>query len=328
MPASADYYSIYEGIWINWSRGRILGSTITLNRRDGGLLISFIALFVTFVGTASWRIICFALHHHLSSEAPRDALYHQQQAVLRNSANGSSGLCSLSHILWTWRHYKSHHPFRRMLPTIILTVIFLGSFAVAGVFSSKIATSTGTEVLVSSRYCGVLNTTGVDLVSMAMIMKPYFVQSTTDAVNYGQNCYTNTSNSQECRTYVKKQLPWTSNRNASCPFPREMCKNDHSNLELDTGFIDSSDHLGMNGPPEKRVILRSVQRCAPLAIEPFVNKTSVRRDDLEANLTRVYLGPTMYADASDDHTLGHWDYSNPNDTSPDGTGFTGDYKIR
>lgn len=101
MPDSSDYYTIYEGVWTNWSHGRVFGSTITLNRRDGGLLISFIALFVTLVSTAFWRILCFAIHHYLSSEAPRDALYHQQQAILLNSANGGSGLWSLSQMLWT-----------------------------------------------------------------------------------------------------------------------------------------------------------------------------------------------------------------------------------
>lgn len=52
MSELADYYSIYEGVWINWARGRVFGSTITLNRRDGGLIISFITLFITLVGTA------------------------------------------------------------------------------------------------------------------------------------------------------------------------------------------------------------------------------------------------------------------------------------
>lgn len=45
---------------------------------------------------------------------------------------------------------KTPSVYRRMLPILIFTIICLGAFTVAGVLSSKIATSTGAEVLVTS----------------------------------------------------------------------------------------------------------------------------------------------------------------------------------
>ncbi|KAL9114279.1 MAG: hypothetical protein Q9227_001701 [Pyrenula ochraceoflavens] len=41
--------SIYLGLWTNWSHGTVRGATITLTKRDGGLLIAFLALFISTV---------------------------------------------------------------------------------------------------------------------------------------------------------------------------------------------------------------------------------------------------------------------------------------
>lgn len=95
-----SYYRIYTGVWTNWSHGAVFGRTLTIDRRDGDLLIAFIALFVTIVGTSFWRLACFALHSFFSSEATRDGIYHQRQAILRNSANGANGLWRLGQTQW------------------------------------------------------------------------------------------------------------------------------------------------------------------------------------------------------------------------------------
>jgi hypothetical protein len=58
---------IYLGVWTNWRHGAVGGLTITLTRRDGGLLTAFLALFVGVVGTCFWRLSCFVLHWYLSS---------------------------------------------------------------------------------------------------------------------------------------------------------------------------------------------------------------------------------------------------------------------
>lgn len=102
-----------------------MGATLTLNRVDGNLLIAFTAVFVGVVTERIWRIACVLVSYFskrivrdhatsksfghfrsaqtnnigldtdvgdsrifyrcYSSSEPRDALYHQQQAILRNS---------------------------------------------------------------------------------------------------------------------------------------------------------------------------------------------------------------------------------------------------
>ncbi|EKG10119.1 hypothetical protein MPH_12719 [Macrophomina phaseolina MS6] len=91
----SSHYDIYTGFWTNWSRGPVLGATITTPRQSGTIFIAILALFVSIVGTHFWNITCFCLHYILSSSKSQDALYHQRQATLRNSATGTSGLWGL-----------------------------------------------------------------------------------------------------------------------------------------------------------------------------------------------------------------------------------------
>lgn len=72
-------YNVYLGAWTNWSRGRILGATLTLESRYGLLLLSFTAAFVGLVASRFWRIMTLMLHRIYSTPEPRDALHHQRQ---------------------------------------------------------------------------------------------------------------------------------------------------------------------------------------------------------------------------------------------------------
>lgn len=43
--------TVYLGLWTNWSRGSVLGETLTISRKDGDLLIALTVFFVTLVGS-------------------------------------------------------------------------------------------------------------------------------------------------------------------------------------------------------------------------------------------------------------------------------------
>src|ERR1700760_4402597 len=93
--ASSLQNHVYLGFWTNWSRGVILGRTLTLSRENGAYLSSFITILVTFTGTATWKIIRFLLHRYLSSPNGADAIHHQRQAILRNSESSLSSFWKL-----------------------------------------------------------------------------------------------------------------------------------------------------------------------------------------------------------------------------------------
>lgn len=273
----AQLYSdddVYLGVWTNWSRGRVRGATLTLSRRNGGLLTAFLALFVTVVGTRFWRIGCFCIHRYYSSDHARDALCHQRQAILRNAANGTSGLWGLLRACWAWKG-SGLAPYRRFLPSTIFAILTFMAFAVATIFSSEITTSVGREVLLKGSNCGSLtNDTSID--DYDVIVNPYISQRTALSVAYAQRCYNNYANPRDCSLFYKPRLQWTTDRNATCPFPgeKDICLNNFDNLHLDSGYIDSDRDLGINSPPGTRFLYRSAIRCAPLKTEGYTKNTT------------------------------------------------------
>lgn len=259
------------GIWTNWSRGHIVGTTLTLTHRDGALLTAFLAVFITFVGTSFWRIASFILHQFLSSRRSADGLYHQAQAVLRNSANASAGLIRLLEISWAWRS-KTARPLYRMIPLLTAIAISIAAFAVASIFSAQISSAMGDEILISSKLCGLPFNGDPSVVDERMvdtIYRPYNAKQISAYANYVRTCYTNVSHAQGCNSFIKRQLSRITDRNASCPFERSLCRRQDQNIKLDTGYLNINSELGVNFPAHLQSSIRYTLHCAPLATSDY-----------------------------------------------------------
>ncbi|KAL1625938.1 hypothetical protein SLS56_007084 [Neofusicoccum ribis] len=288
---------IHLGTWTNWSQGQILGATLTLDRQNGGLLIAGMALFVTWVATSFWRICCLMFHRMYSTDKPRDGLYHQRQAILRNSASAGSGLTSLLQTGWAWRR-NTRLSFCRTLPVMLFAALCIVAFAFASVFSSKISTAMSNEVLVWSPNCGYTNTVFNDPESLAaQTFEPYLQQDAVSYANYAQRCYhTNTSLVLGCSQFAKKSLRSSFQGNASCPFGGDICRSNSSNLVLDTGFLDSHYDFGLNTPLGERYQYRQRVQCAPLNTQGYSRPYTALNG---RKYTRYYFGERIPRDAQD-----------------------------
>lgn len=146
----AESFTVYTGIWINWSYGKIQGSTLTLDQRGANLLIAFTALFVALVSVHVWNIMCFALHTINSNSRRHDIVHHQRQAILRNYRDPASAALTLIRLAWTWRRTHKTHKHLALLGLLLLVSIGLN---VATGFSSGIARDDH-EVLLRGYRCG------------------------------------------------------------------------------------------------------------------------------------------------------------------------------
>ncbi|KAF2690971.1 hypothetical protein K458DRAFT_398912 [Lentithecium fluviatile CBS 122367] len=275
VSTDAGGYDVHLGFWTNWSHGKIQGATVTLSRQSGGLLIAFLALFVSATGTSFWRICCFLTHSIYSKDEPQDGLHHQRQAILRNTASAHQGLVSLLWVCYSWR--KPKFPLRRILPLSLIAMLIAGAFAIA--------------VLLSGKHCGIfLSEPKNENVSLAVIMQ-YLTQRTTAFLDRSLQCYSNnrTAKSENCRPYIKPTLPYSVISNASCPFSEEICLSKDINLLLDTGLLNSHDHLGLNAPPSSRFHFRSRVHCAPLATEGYT-KVHMNSQPPQIPIQRYYYG--------------------------------------
>jgi hypothetical protein len=275
---------VHLGSWTNWSYGPIRGATITLTRSHGGLLTTFLALFVTFAGTCFWQLLCFCIHHWLSSEVPQDAIYHQRQAILRNAANGQTGLRNLIRLAWVWRQH-GRRTYHRLVPLILITFILTTAFTIAGLFSSWVSSTRGNEVLLEGSHCGLF---GVD--SDIDTYNNRFAQTTTGSADYAQRCYSSNASSTECPTFAVPRLPYTINRSAECPFEPSICQDQNLNVKIDTGYINSHDHLGINSPVKRRFLYRSITQCAPLKTEGYSDRINHTYESIEREWIRFFYG--------------------------------------
>ena len=174
----------------------------------------------------------------------RDALHHQQQALLRNSHSVANTLWLWWTIGWAWRS-KSNHSVMRSLGLILVAIFHIAMFMCAGIFSSKVAL-TDNAALALSNNCGSWPLEDIYLDSdnstseSLLKQNAYLVNARKEIVNslnYIQNCYGGDS---KCTRYMKTALPnnkgYNVNGNAPCPFDDELCTTE--TVHIDTGMFN------------------------------------------------------------------------------------------
>ncbi|KAI1809712.1 hypothetical protein GGS20DRAFT_263862 [Poronia punctata] len=274
----ADQYPVYTGVWTNWSRGQVKGSTLTLRRRDADLLIALTAFFIAFVSSRTWKILCFIFHRFYSTAAQQDTLYHQRQTILRNSSSPESGIQMLLQLLWANRRSKGR--FRPLLPALV-AILCQSIFIVVGGLSSRLSTVVGDEVLIKSLNCGY--TQGSTDRHVYFRQLAYEASRVNSAANYAQECYTEENTTPgflSCGRFVTKSVGKRMNTKASCPFKDHLCRSRHNNLHIDSGYIDTNTVLGLNAPPDEGMLFRNVLHCAPLTTTGFTSEMDTQLGNL------------------------------------------------
>lgn len=158
-----------------------------------------------------------------------------------------------------------------------------------GIMSSHVTSSNANTVLLSGKQCG---TTKADPVSDSDFSQDihditYRAKKYTEYLTYALQCYRGSPNSEKCRTFTRPQLPYKKISNAPCPFTNGLCLANSSSLSLDTGYMSSGEHLGINGKPEFH--LRQARQCAPLATDSY--KRNYTNNETGQQFVRYYLAP-------------------------------------
>lgn len=266
--------SVYLGLWTNWSRGYVLGSTWTLSREHGNYVIALTAFFIAFVATRFWRISCFVFHQVFSNPAAAETMHRQRQIILCNSSSPEAGLLSLSTLLWVSRRLGLRRLYGLVL-LILFVIVCVSGFVVAGSVSSRISTDVGSEVLLRADDCGQFVARPTAGWSNKWNLNTAGMVST--AIQYAEQCYTSdrTSKMVRCAGFIVPKLPTAvMDYNAGCPFQDSLCRTNSSNILLDSGPLDSREHFGLNTPDSQRFQQREVLHCAPLKTEGYESTVS------------------------------------------------------
>lgn len=271
---------IFEGVWTNWAKGRVVGLTLTLSAHNANILSPVLANLVATAGGQLWRLFQFAIHQLRATPEPRNFLFWFQQIALRNTAIDINAFWRFIKFAFVFKHEEAIHSFKNSIPLITFTLFHIALVNLASSFTPTLLTA-GNEVLSKGPFCGTYNdtyTTGIiysnDTSTEALRLKMEFKQNVNSIFASVQQhvdiCQTSLDGCDSTRP-VKSLKSTATILYGKCPFDSSICHPDiEGALELDTGIISSHSHLGFNFPKEDQVAFRVRSLCAPLDNSRFV----------------------------------------------------------
>lgn len=92
--------------------------------------------------------------------------------------------------------------------------------------------------------------------------------ASTTARDYARSCYGSKSQSiATCNLYTATSLPYDTDAGAACPFGGNRCLlGERGAFRMQTAWLDSHDHLGINAPKPNRVQYRRTTTCSVLNV--------------------------------------------------------------
>lgn len=239
-----------------------------------------------------WHLITFLIHQLRATGRSEDALFRQQQALLRTLPAPSSVMADTIKLWWAWRG-KTKRPFLRSLILLIIAILFTVGTGAASVFSSLVVDTTSLEVLVKSRNCGWAHPLRMFEKSMVRPVKKA-------ADPYADLCYTNGASKNAnklpstCDSLVQRELPFNTTR-VPCPFEKTACEPGLESVSFDTGLMDVGSSFGLNIHDSDGVKFRQKMTCSLMAINTKYN-TGVP-------YSAAYDGSRAPNSSSDPHSL-------------------------
>ena len=252
----------YFGPWVDWSRGRVLGATITLSNHNAGLLVAFFALFVSFAMGKLWTLASHGVYYLGPGSKSTDELPREHLDILQNSATPEAAVWRFG--VLSYDHRSDSCSFRRTALWMVFAFFSYALVGAAAIFSPNAIKGSSSETLVRSSQCGFWNYTITRDTPATSNQK--MLNRTADALQYARNCYGATAlKPSQCGKFTKRDIKWKSESNVECPFTASICRiNTTAAYRMDTDLLDSHVYLGINAPPKDRIGFRKVTTCATL----------------------------------------------------------------
>lgn len=247
-------------------------------------MIAFLALFVRLAGQHSWGILCYIIFRQRQKGLNSGSGQHRDpmQSILRNMNVDSTAAWQFMRLRWRLRSGE-RSLFRRSILYAVIAVIHATLFVAAGVFVSTVTETGKNEVLLRGHTCGVWqDPSAFDLYTSGSqadyiennLWNSWTYQLTTMAADFSRQCYNTTAADSalaNCNAYAPNLLEWTLKDGVACPFDQKMCRNGQA-IRLDTGYLDSLLHFGINAKPEDRVKYRRLVECSPITMDGYVSQ--------------------------------------------------------
>lgn len=205
------------------------------------------------------------IHQLRANGKSTDALFRQQQTLLRTLPAPSAVMTDVIKLWWAWRS-KARRPFLRSLVLLLVALLFVAFSGAASVFSSLVVDTKNLIVLVNSPGCGWAST-------QRIFAGEYIDPVKAASVPYASQCYNATTVNGAlpavCNVLIQRELPFET-RKVPCPLGKDVCQ-DAPGIEFDTGLINVGPAFGLDLSASDRVQFRKKTTCGILAFKrPYV----------------------------------------------------------
>jgi len=198
---------------------------------------------------------------------------------------------------------------RRACIIVLIPLFIWCGFIVAGLFVARLTTPGYkiNNVLMEPGTCGFVN---YDSSTPDRLLAGFnkIANDTSQARVYAQKCYSAASGTPGCSSLPVQSINISTNSAASCPWSGDRCVGGpFGAFEMDSGWIDSHDDLGINAKPSDRVQARLVNTCSVIHYGDLLN---IVPDNTTAGLSDFYQynlgsieGVTNYTYQYSTHTV-------------------------
>ncbi|KAF2682061.1 hypothetical protein K458DRAFT_342341, partial [Lentithecium fluviatile CBS 122367] len=318
--SEVDSRFVKQGLWTDLEKGSVMGKTITTDTQTGAFVIALLAILSSLATAHLWHLVTFLIHQLRADGRARDALFRQQQAILRTLPTPGALVADSLKLYWHWKSKEGKWlAIARVSLLVLLSGLFVAMTWAASIFSSLAVDTSNLRVLVNSPQCGFINMTFDNLNEISL---NYLTEILTTAEPFADQCYLSQNSSLPglCDALVRPRHIFTTEA-VECPWDSSMCAGgDEPAIRIDSGLIDLND-FGLNLPAKDRVQVRKSTTCGVVSLE---NRTMIiNASDMEElnrqplpqeELMMLFLGDTLYYETWKNATF-FWSLSEANTTT-------------
>jgi hypothetical protein len=316
--------TVFYGFWVNYESHPVVGATLTVPIRWGNYLIAGLSTLITWAGFSAWGISAYLFHMRLSGKKNKDILDHQLQVLSRSASGAFESFCEGAQLHFAWRK-RAANISRRILPIAIAGFIVWFSFIPAGILVAEVASKDYDQVIVLGmpENCGDLETqlpidadqrsniTELDIAvnSLLHYQTKKDRSDTKWARLYASTTYGNGSfgnNAKMASPFASATLPYTS-KSVPCPWTiSTRCLGpglvEGPAWQLDSGRLNSHQHLGINTKPEDRISVRKLSTCGVIDTEAFEVSSFTNIPNTNTTL-RPFIGLELLAEPQNNRNI-------------------------
>lgn len=197
-----DPQYVKRGLWTDLEKGKVMGKTITADTQTGSFVIALLAILSSLATAHLWHLTTFFIHQLRANGGPRDALFRQQQVILRTLPTPGALIADSIKLFWHWKGKEGTWlAMGRILLLMLLAALFVAMTWAASIFSSLVVDTSHLRVLVSSPYCGAVNLTFDTLNDIGL---SYLTEIVEVAEPFAEDCYLGKNKSRPALCEARK----------------------------------------------------------------------------------------------------------------------------